>query len=437
MGPFKVAGHEGPKGLLGQPAELGLFFVLLADQLVDGHWFGLALDPDQVQDAEVELVLGRLLHRLADDYIHPVGLGLALQPGAQVDVVADDGVVEAQMGTQVAHDHGTGVDADADDEVRHFHLVPDRLKGVDFPHHIQGGPAGPLGVVFLGHRRAPDGHDRVADVLVQDAVVGEDDGRHLIQVGVEGMGEDLRLQPLGDGGEAANVGEEDGQLLLLAAQAQIGGVLQDGGDDRGVEVVLEGVADPLLLPFLGQIAVGDDRHARGGQGQDGMDGPQQPAVQEEVVGQPEVGRPGQDGQDSADDRSGQGDEQGGQQGQGEDGGHIEESGPAGPDEVVAGEDVVHHLSLDLHPRMDRGKGGRAHILDADGRDADDDRLVRQGSRLDPAGQNVRGLVDLHRAGAAPEVDPHPPPLVHRNLAGAQFDRLHAEVVDVDDRLLHP
>jgi len=42
-------------------------------------------------------------------------------------------------------------------------------------YQVQAGAHRPLGVVLVGGRRTPNGHDRVTDVLLYDPSVGTDD----------------------------------------------------------------------------------------------------------------------------------------------------------------------------------------------------------------------------------------------------------------------
>ena len=67
--------------------------------------------------------------------------------------------------------------------------------------------------------RAPEGHDRVADVLVErPPVARHDDVGHRRQVLVQELEEHVRVELLRERGEAADVGEEDRQLALVAAE---------------------------------------------------------------------------------------------------------------------------------------------------------------------------------------------------------------------------
>ncbi len=98
-------------------------------------------------------------------------------------------------------------------------------------------------------RVAEEHQQRIADELVDRGAVLEGDRRHLGEVFVEQRRQVLRLEPLGDGGEILDVGEEDRQLLALGRD---GGVLLPAEDalvdlrrqvfgdlerDRGEEIV--------------------------------------------------------------------------------------------------------------------------------------------------------------------------------------------------------
>ena len=77
----------------------------------------------------------------------------------------------------------------------------------------------------------------------------EDDVGHRREVLVEEGDQRLGVERLGDRGEAADVGEEDGQLPLLAAQLERSGWRSISSTTAPGDVVLEGLADPPR-PFL-------------------------------------------------------------------------------------------------------------------------------------------------------------------------------------------
>ena len=77
--------------------------------------------------------------------------------------------------------------------------------------------AGAAPVLGPGHAADEEGHHLVADELVNQGVVREEDvGRNLVEA-VEARSEGLRLQRFAHGGRAADVGEEDGKVDFGAA----------------------------------------------------------------------------------------------------------------------------------------------------------------------------------------------------------------------------
>ena len=76
---------------------------------------------------------------------------------------------------------------------------PERLDGVD---QVEGGADGPLGVVLAGDRRAPDGHHRVADELLDGAAVALDDVARHVEVARQRLADLLRVALLGERREA-------------------------------------------------------------------------------------------------------------------------------------------------------------------------------------------------------------------------------------------
>ncbi len=102
------------------------------------------------------------LGRVADE--DRAGRGRGLEPRGGVDEVAGHHplVARADRHRGLAGQHaGAGLDA-----------RPEVTDGLD---QLEGGANGPLGVVLVGHRRAPDGHHRVADELLDGAAVAIDD----------------------------------------------------------------------------------------------------------------------------------------------------------------------------------------------------------------------------------------------------------------------
>src|SRR5216117_686507 len=76
--------------------------------------------------------------------------------------------------------------------------------------------ASPLGMIGLGHGRAEVGHDSVAYELVERAAGGEDRLDHTCMALVEHGDHLVTGERLAQGGEVADVAEEDGYFAALS-----------------------------------------------------------------------------------------------------------------------------------------------------------------------------------------------------------------------------
>ena len=122
---------------------------------------GLALELVQAGLLIGDRLLGGPLRRLADE--HAARLGGGLDAGGGVD--------------EVAGDHALAFGADRHRRLAGQHPGPRlerRVELGDRGHQVQGCTDGPLGVVLGRRRRPPDGHDRVADELLDRAAVAGD-----------------------------------------------------------------------------------------------------------------------------------------------------------------------------------------------------------------------------------------------------------------------
>ena len=111
----------------------------------------------------------------------------------------------------------------------------------------------------------------------------EDDVRHLREIGVEQADEVLGREPLGDRGEAGDVGEEGRDLPPLAAQPEEGRVVEDAVDDLRAQIMAEGALDEAALAPFDAVAEegGGDEGAGGGEGRgDELDPDARPRGQE-------------------------------------------------------------------------------------------------------------------------------------------------------------
>ena len=138
---------------------------------------GPALQRDRPERLVADGVAGRGLGGRADDHVAGGAEGLEALRG--VHDVAHRGGVAA--GAHRAHEHLAAVHADADLH-RHLDLFGDLDEGVV---HLERGPNGPFGVVFVGDRRAEERHDLVADDLVEPAAEGGDVGDEALETVVD------------------------------------------------------------------------------------------------------------------------------------------------------------------------------------------------------------------------------------------------------------
>ena len=124
---------------------------------------GLALEDLLAGRLEGDRPAGRALRRLADE--HASGRRDRLQAARGVDEVAGDhALVRRRRCVTAASPVRTPARA-----------LDRRAQAADRVDQLEGGPDGPLGVVLVGGRRAPDGHHRVADELLDRAAVALDD----------------------------------------------------------------------------------------------------------------------------------------------------------------------------------------------------------------------------------------------------------------------
>ena len=132
--------------------------------------------------------------------------GVRLQAGSHVDSIAHDRVVFAAPGPHATGVDEAGVDAKVDGEA---HLsVP--VEGHKSLLHLQRGSQGPFGVVLVGLRRAEKRHDLVAHELVNSAAIALDAGDQAVEAGGDQVAKGFGVELLGEGCEAGDIGEEDG-----------------------------------------------------------------------------------------------------------------------------------------------------------------------------------------------------------------------------------
>ena len=142
-------------------------------------------------------------------------------------------------------------------------------------------------MLLVVERRVPERHDGVAHIFVDGALAREDRVGQRRQETVHQRGQALRivLEGFRDGGEAADVGEHDGHLALLAAEHELFRRLRELLDQRRRQILAERRADLPPLRLLAHEAGEDQRQIdRRGRQQRIGEIDQQPVLRVEIPG---------------------------------------------------------------------------------------------------------------------------------------------------------
>ena len=155
------------------------------------------------------------IRKFADDDIRAVLLVQAFEPRRQIDVIADDGIIEPLPRPHVPDVHFAGMNADPDIERRQPPRLPADLQLLQMDHHIHRRFAGAKRVIGLRDGRAVKRHHRVPHVFIKRAVVFQDDAGHGRQIFVEKFHQLLRRHLFRDFCKPTNIRKERGQLFPL------------------------------------------------------------------------------------------------------------------------------------------------------------------------------------------------------------------------------
>src|SRR3954466_4892821 len=133
-----------------------------------------------------------------------------LETCGRVDRVTGD---EALAGGRVAGDDLTCVDpgpVSNGDPPTFLELV---VESSEMVAHLTGGANRTQRIVLVHARQPEDGHDRVADVLLDKASVALERGSHLVEVPRHHLTDGFGIELLAHGRRALEVGEDDGHGL--------------------------------------------------------------------------------------------------------------------------------------------------------------------------------------------------------------------------------
>ena len=195
--------------------RLGLAHAALRlDGAPDGDRLDLALRRDRLEWVEGDRTRRCAHGVLVDD--HRADGGCALESSGGVDDIARDDPLASLGSRTEGDDRLAGRDGGPNRDLEPFVAeLPDRLQDAESRPH------GPLGVVLVGDGGSEDGHDCVADELLDSAVEALDVGLHALVVRAERRSHVLRVGAIGTAREADEVDEQDRDDLALLSGRSI------------------------------------------------------------------------------------------------------------------------------------------------------------------------------------------------------------------------
>jgi len=142
--------------------------------------------------------------------------GQRLQAGGEVRGVADGGVVHLQVVSDRAHHRHPGVDADAGAQRPAQAVAAPRGELRESIANRQRRAQGALGGVLVGDRSSKQRHHAIARELIDDALEAIDLTQRQLQILVEELAVELRIEALGDSRRIHQIAEENRHALALA-----------------------------------------------------------------------------------------------------------------------------------------------------------------------------------------------------------------------------
>ena len=212
-----AADEAGLEPLRGEAAQIGRPRIVDTEQPIHLQRLDLAFQGQRAGGLERELALGQLVRGGAHQRIPRAGR--RLQARRRVHRVAGHRVRCVRRRAETAGDNPSGVDADVQRE-RSAELVAPTLAELGRARvHLERRAQGALRVVLVCHRGTEDRDDSVADVLLRVSIETVDDAaQRAEQVGLQAA-HVLRVEPLGDGGEAGQVREQHGGSAAIGVRA--------------------------------------------------------------------------------------------------------------------------------------------------------------------------------------------------------------------------
>lgn len=202
-----------------------------------------------------------MVGRLADKHPRAVGFVGSFETRRQIHGIADDRIVAGLLRANAAHHNITGGDADAYVDLRETPFEADEVgqlgtKRCKAGKLIERSKAGETGL-FVGasEGRTPKSHYGITDILVDDAAMASDRLRHHRHIALEYSDQCGRCHAFAESGETLHIAEKDRHLAARAfGMGQLGAVDQPG-DNPGIDIFTERLANLCFDPQFANHAV--------------------------------------------------------------------------------------------------------------------------------------------------------------------------------------
>ena len=163
--------------------------------MVNGDRFLFSLHPNAI-DLLIQVLRRRRSRGLPYQHAHAIILGQPFQARTQVHSITQHGIRLSEAGSHVADAHLPRVDTHPDAHLGQALLLERLIERAKRLEHGQARLDRPGSMALIRHRRAPECHHGVPDVLVDGPLPLMDDLRHRRQVLVQHLGQLVGRQPL-------------------------------------------------------------------------------------------------------------------------------------------------------------------------------------------------------------------------------------------------
>ena len=141
-------------------------------------------DPNLADAFHLYDIFDAAVGSLTDQYL--TGCGLGFQPGRNVYLIADDGIVLMHIRSDISHGHVTGIDPDADSQIM-TKLGPLFLEFDNLSLHIHRHPHRTLGMVLKRDGITKENEQPVPNYFIESAFILVNKSCHLADVTIQEM----------------------------------------------------------------------------------------------------------------------------------------------------------------------------------------------------------------------------------------------------------